>query len=604
MDPLSVTASVIALLGAGGKIISLLSQVAAIADAPALAIVTMAEMTDISTALRHIQDFVNGSVKVPVERQQHILLEHLVATLTGCLITYSELDAIINGLNIGSSGMSVFDCVKWTLKEASINTIVQRLQNHKSSLNLMLSILQSTSIIEIQKTVTKLHGLMEQLLRGDNDLYRRLSGLEGARTLPSGASNIETILHDSTDDNDDDDNATIRPAMAANRNTMENVKTSTTISFTFDSVLANSRVYSRFKYLHSNTHSETSLASSTRRTMAISIFSAISLAEISNISVYSLPICAHEVGNPNWCAVAQAPTVPFLPMGAFEGMAQDLKNILNFKTSTKKERVASYLVPEQAPISRPQARNRQLSSGTRPPSETKPPSRTKPPSGNKPYSGTRVPSGNKPPSRTRLPSGNRPPSKTKLSSENKPPSGTRQPPGARPPPGTRSLPRVSEGEPEDKGIIHGITVLYTLIDQHVEQFHESEYTNYARQIIGETFGRWIFSDDNNGMILRIYSNSFYLSLVIVDTILKYLSKTLAVYRHDPMDEGYRDHLAQIYKIADRQKRMIQRHPSKWSIGSFKDKMLRPSVSQDGVIVLDAEYTGMSTNISSLPKRSF
>jgi len=92
MDPLSVTASVIALLGAGGKIISLLLQVAAIADAPALAIVTMAEMTDISTALRHIQDFVNGSIKVPVERQQHILLEHLVATLTGCLITYSELD--------------------------------------------------------------------------------------------------------------------------------------------------------------------------------------------------------------------------------------------------------------------------------------------------------------------------------------------------------------------------------------------------------------------------------------------------------------------------------------------------------------------------------
>jgi len=60
---------VIALLGAGGRIISLLSQVATISDAPTLATVTLIEMTDISTALRHIQDFVNGAVKVPVERQ-------------------------------------------------------------------------------------------------------------------------------------------------------------------------------------------------------------------------------------------------------------------------------------------------------------------------------------------------------------------------------------------------------------------------------------------------------------------------------------------------------------------------------------------------------
>ena len=148
--------------------------------------------------------------------------------------------------------------------------------------------------------------------------------------------------------------------------------------------------------------------------------------------------------------------------------------------------------------------------------------------------------------------------------------------------------RVREDEPEDKDIIDGITVLYTLIDQHAEQFHGGEYTNYARRTIGETFGRWIFSGDNDGMILRIFSNSLYLSLVIADTI-KYLSKTLAVYRHDPTDEEYQDHLAQIYEIADKQKRMIQRHPSVWRIGSFEDKMFCPSVRRDGFIVLYAEY---------------
>jgi len=325
MDPLSVTASVIALLGAGGKIISLLSQVAAIADTPALARATLQEMTDISTALQHIQDFVNGAVKVPIERQQHILLEHLVATLTGCLTTYSDLSVIINSLDIGSSGISVFDRVKWTLKEAGINSIVQRLQNYKSSLNLMLSILQSTSIIEIHQTVTRLHSLMEQLLRSDDDLYRRLSSLKGARSPPSGASSIETILHNSTDDNDDNGSNTIRTTIAANRNAMEKVSKSTIIRFTFNSVLANSRVYSRFKYLHSNTHSETSLTSSAHRTMAISVFSATSLADISNIFVYSLPICIQEVRDPYWYTEAQVPAARSLPR---TGVIQLFKNRL------------------------------------------------------------------------------------------------------------------------------------------------------------------------------------------------------------------------------------------------------------------------------------
>ena len=43
------------------------------------------------------------------------------------------------------------------------------------------------------------------------------------------------------------------------------------------------------------------------------------------------------------------------------------------------------------------------------------------------------------------------------------------------------------------------------------------------------------------------------------------------------------------------------HPSEWRIGSCKDNMICPSVSQDGVLILDAEYTGMSTNPSSPPK---
>ena len=345
MDPLSVTASVIALLGAGGKIISLLSKVTTIADAPDLATATLVEMTDISTALRHIGDFVNGAIKVPAERQKYILLDHLLATLTGCLTTYSELEAITDSLKIGSSGMSVFDRVKWTVKEASIKTIVQRLQIHKNSLNLMLSITQSTSIIEIREMVTSLHSRMEQLLGIDDDLYRRFSRPKRARTLSSGASSTEAIVGKSADDSAD--NATTRPVIVTNRNTTE-------MDFAVDSVSADSRDYPRSKRPRPKTHPQTS---STRRKTATPVFSATSLAEISNISAQSLPICAHEVGNSSWYTIAQAPTVPSSPARALEGMVQDFKKMLSFKTSTKKKRVASDLAPGQAPISRPRTRN-------------------------------------------------------------------------------------------------------------------------------------------------------------------------------------------------------------------------------------------------------
>ena len=272
------------------------------------------------------------------------------------------------------------------------------------------------------------------------------------------------------------------PSVVTNSNTTE-------MGFTSDSVSANSRDYRRFKHYRPKTHPQTSstrLTSSTRRKTATPVIPAT--------------ICEHEVGDSSRYAVAQAPTIPSPPTRALKGIVQDLKKRLSFKASTKKERIAGDLAPEQAPTSRPPERNGRLSSGTRPLSETKQPSRTKPPSGNRPHSGKRMPSGSKPHSRKRAQSGSRPhsrnmvqsgnklSSRTRLSSGKKPPSGTGRPPEAKLPSRTRPSQRVREGEPEDEDIKDGITTLYELIRQHAEQFHESGNIDYARRKIGETFG--------------------------------------------------------------------------------------------------------------------
>jgi hypothetical protein len=139
---LSVSASVAGLLGAGAKITSILSTVVSNArDAPKLAQNLLLEMAGITAALGSLQSYVCGRSQASAERGALILLEHVLTTLTGCVTTYSDLQPIIDDLNT-SPDMGTFDKLKWARQESSIAVIVQRLQNHKSSLTLMLTVLQ------------------------------------------------------------------------------------------------------------------------------------------------------------------------------------------------------------------------------------------------------------------------------------------------------------------------------------------------------------------------------------------------------------------------------------------------------------------------------
>jgi hypothetical protein len=140
-DPLSVAASVVGLLTAAGKMAQLLKGLTDLVDAPGSATAVMTEMNTMTGALQHLSDYLNGALSVPAGREQLVLLEHEAATLVGCVATYSELEAIIDSVH-GGAEMGVVDCIKWTLKETEIRDIIQRIQNHKSSLTLMLSILQ------------------------------------------------------------------------------------------------------------------------------------------------------------------------------------------------------------------------------------------------------------------------------------------------------------------------------------------------------------------------------------------------------------------------------------------------------------------------------
>ena len=150
MDPLSVAASVAGLILAAGKMTSLLTKMTALSDAPNSAQAVLTEMVDMSAALGQIRTVLDGASNIPVEGRRFILLEHVVATLTGCVTTYSELEGIIDSVQI--DGMNTFDRVRWSEKETSVQDIVRRMQNQKSSLILMLSILQWWVLLTLSKS--------------------------------------------------------------------------------------------------------------------------------------------------------------------------------------------------------------------------------------------------------------------------------------------------------------------------------------------------------------------------------------------------------------------------------------------------------------------
>ena len=69
-----------------------------------------------------------------------VLVNHVVVVLSGCVMAFSELEELSGTVNV-KGDLNLLDCVKWARKQAKIASIVGRLQNHKSPLTAILTIL-------------------------------------------------------------------------------------------------------------------------------------------------------------------------------------------------------------------------------------------------------------------------------------------------------------------------------------------------------------------------------------------------------------------------------------------------------------------------------
>lgn len=145
----------------------------------------------------------------------------------------------------------------------------------------------STSVDEARSSVDTLKDLIHQVLQSNQDLSWRLGNLETLSINHTRCSRLDQTT-------DPDDDASTKAPERRNRNSVSELEEAFVGHFQFDEDLNTSRVYSRPRRRKS--------ADSLRSSAAFSLgwsscLSGVSLAEVSNIAVFSLPIDIHELSN-------------------------------------------------------------------------------------------------------------------------------------------------------------------------------------------------------------------------------------------------------------------------------------------------------------------
>ncbi|KAL8670647.1 MAG: hypothetical protein Q9168_004826 [Polycauliona sp. 1 TL-2023] len=319
MDPISVSASILGLLGAAAKVSEVLIHFTrGVKDAPRLALRTLSEVEDLKICFRQLQHFVNAEGARRRSHDAMVTLDQFLVVITHAVMTFSELEAAVDGLRPGSVS-KINARFKWITKENTISQLLQRLQASKSSMGLLLTTLTCTRIDEAREATESLTGVVNGVLDTTQSIRQRLEQSDlpiqvKHQSAPSALENTMEPIEDNA--------STIRPASTAwasdaltalektmkpaedgdplilpGRTTWASdvptiVDNNPQFGFAFDPDLRASRVYSRIaRTFHRRSEpDQISLPSSAGFSIGSSFLSGISLAEVSNISLMSFPI--------------------------------------------------------------------------------------------------------------------------------------------------------------------------------------------------------------------------------------------------------------------------------------------------------------------------
>ena len=139
-DPLSMAAGIAGIVAAVAQVTRLLTRfIKSTIAAPQQAQVVLAEVSDIGEILSQLQSFLLGLKSPKRSRASLLKIDKIITIVSGCVLTFSELEKLLDEMKTGD--LDVLDRLKWVSKESVVVDLIQRLQNHKASLSLVLNIL-------------------------------------------------------------------------------------------------------------------------------------------------------------------------------------------------------------------------------------------------------------------------------------------------------------------------------------------------------------------------------------------------------------------------------------------------------------------------------
>jgi len=284
-DPLSIAASIAGLLSAAASISKVLGPyIGAARDTPQIAHHVNAEVQAASIILSALRTLAQNMASVSAQRAALVQLDQVVVVLTDGVFVFSDLEASVGSLPLPDASsvtrLALRSRFQWARKETEFTTLLSRLQSFKSSISLILGILQSDTSMRAEQSQAELANNVTQLLETNQDLSRRLMNLEDtfdAQTIATRRRSMAGSLATSS----------------GGSSSPQAQQTQFPSGFEFEDDLKTSGPYRRVQ----RDTMDFSFRSSVARSHAWSVFSGLSLGDVSVMSVIALPIYANEITN-------------------------------------------------------------------------------------------------------------------------------------------------------------------------------------------------------------------------------------------------------------------------------------------------------------------
>ncbi|KAL2883097.1 hypothetical protein SGCOL_001284 [Colletotrichum sp. CLE4] len=303
-DPLSIASSIVGILAAAGKVIEILGPyMSAVKDTPKIAVSVHTEVISSRIILSSLHGLLENLGVASRSRTSLVPIDDLITVFTNGVLIFSELERSVSPMNLaGINGIKLR--MQWVRKEGDFVAMLDRLKGFKNTTLLLLNILQCDSDWRAVKTQDELAAKIMNLQQ-TTDISRRLENLEDTfdalshiepRRPSEARSAISALLDDRSDDQSFYSVGTQRPQPESTLQPSNLARSHPPIpSFEFQAALDESLPYRKAR----EGVIDFSIKGSVAASNAWSVFSGVSLSDVSILSNIAIPVYPRDISNPS-----------------------------------------------------------------------------------------------------------------------------------------------------------------------------------------------------------------------------------------------------------------------------------------------------------------